>query len=498
MIDESITVHDQYQFEIKLGYRLHKEAKITSYGIDAYIFMPNSLGVNRGTYSKAQFYTDMQAYIRLMSPEAPLDQIALESDASPLQKLKAAFQSLVMEVTDETIARYEGEIKIFCCILKSTLHDYFEFVKKISDVNDRCRMAEDFLRHGRAIESAYRNLRSVVQVPSVPEKLFSVYQFGDEYISLLLEDHSYLFLERVLVEDRRAFADVRAHMIDFIEEEVEYRRQRKYRSIPDETSDNEQLVFRKSVLKKYMSSVLFLDAHAEPEGIMLEQVLLGIAAGLAMFFATAVAFVTQSVYGSLTLPVFVALVVSYVFKDRIKDILRLYLSRKMTSRLFDHHMDIITNTRRKAGLCRESFEFVDEAKIPAVIRQMRSRDHITEIENGWVGEKVVLYRKRICLFNDQVLKACRGHAVEGINDIMRFSVLEFIRKMDNPKKQLYIVDEDEYQRIKGERVYHLNLILKYTLPKRILYKRFRIVLSRKRIKRIEPVAEIEAPPESPE
>ena len=81
-----------------------------------------------------------------------------------------------------------------------------------------------------------------------------------------------------------------------------------------------------------------------------------------MLFATAVLFVSQSFYGPLTLPVFLALVVGYMFKDRIKEILRVYFSQMVSSVLFDHKTRIYSNPNRPIGICRESFDFVDEAR----------------------------------------------------------------------------------------------------------------------------------------
>ena len=495
MINESITVHDQHQFEIKLGYRLHKESTVTAYGLDAYLYLPYSLGVNRATYSKTQFYNDIQAYIRLKSPELPLGRIVSGAGA-PAASLKTAVEALAAGATGESAAASEAEIMIFGCIVKSALRDYVAFLRQAQIEGDRRRLADQYLQYASEILAAYRNLRPVLQIPTVSERQFGVYLFGDEYLSLLFEDYSYLMLETVLTEDDTSFKDLRRRLILFIDSELAYRKQHNYPSIPDEKSDNEQLLFRKSVLKKYIGRVLFLTTRSEPEGALIEQVLFGIAAGIAMLFATAVAFYTQSIFGSLTLPFFVALVVSYVFKDRLKDFLRLYLSKRLTSRFFDHHMRIHTSDRKKVGSCRESFEFVEEPRVPVEVRQMRRRDHITEIENGWMGEKVILYRKRIRLRTRLIRQTFMQHEIEGINDIMRFSVLEFIRKMDNPKKQLYVLDAEDYQRVKGDRVYHLNLILKYMLPSRLVYKRFRIVLNRKQIKRIEPVTVREVPLQS--
>ncbi|MEN8801314.1 MAG: hypothetical protein ABF297_04970, partial [Thiogranum sp.] len=247
-------------------------------------------------------------------------------------------------------------------------------------------------------------------------------------------------------------------------------------------------IFRRNVLKKYMHNVLFLDTRTRREGTVIEHGLFGIAAGISMLFATVVLFLSQSLYGPLTLPVFLALVIGYMFKDRIKEMLRVYFSRKVSSLLFDHKTRIYSDPRHPIGYCRESFDFVDEAKVADRIMKIRDRDHMTEIQSEWVSESVLRYRKRIKLSSRAISAAYRDIDTDGINDIMRFNVAEFTRRMGNPKKELFVMGEDDYRKVKAERVYHLNMVLRYGGEDGVRYKRLRIVLNRRRIKRIETVS----------
>ncbi len=98
-----------------------------------------------------------------------------------------------------------------------------------------------------------------------------------------------------------------------------------------------------------------------------------------------------------------------------------------------------------------------------------------------------LYKKRIKLFCRKVEHIYLDYRVESINDILRLNVSKFLSKMDNPQKPLYMHDENDYRKIYGERVYHMNMIIKYSMKNIALYKRFRIVLSQDGIKRIENV-----------
>lgn len=485
-MDATVTIHDDYQIELKLNYPLPQGPGKAFYEVGLYLFAPLSLGINPATYAKQQFYTDLQTYIRVKTPSIPLNRLA-DGEMTPLGKLRAVIEAMVRQPSKKPPADYESQVKLFCCILKSGIRDFVTYVHETALAEDRERLVDNYLRDVRRVAAGYRELRDMIQVPGLERRTAEIYLFGDEYISLLIEDYTYHLVEGLLCREGGMGQEKQKELLAMIEDEVQYRAKRGYLSIPDETKDNETLVFRRSVLKKYMATVLFLDAEIKKGGLIMEQTLFGMAAGLAMLFATAVAFVSQSIYGNLTLPFFVALVVSYIFKDRFKDLLRFYLSRKMTQFIFDYKTRIYNVTRHVVGVCRESFEFIRRQRLPPEIRGIRDSDHITEIENGWVGEQVFLYRKRIHLDPDWKGSIFSEYAIDGVNDIMRFNIQDFLRKMDDPNKELFVMNDEGYHRIKGARVYHLNLIIKLVGDQHRSYTRYRVILNRKGIKRIEKV-----------
>ncbi len=337
MIEETIHIHDKYQFEIKLGYLLASNKRVTSYDVETYIFLPNSLGINHYTYKKDDFYNDIQAYIRLKTPTVLLKDI-VSGDSNPLEQLKQSFKQLVSQPNRATISHYEYHLKLFCCILKSAIRDHVYFLSTKENSRDIKDLLVKYLESIHDITHQFRELRSIINVPTVDETLFSRFLFGDEYISLLIESYTYELLE--LLQDRKlANKNVyKGKLLALIKHELDYRKDNQYPSIPDEHSDNENLIFRASVLKKYMGSVLFLQTRIKEEGEFLEQLVFAVAAGVAMIFATGVAFFSQFTFGTFSLPFFIALVVSYVFKDRIKELTRLYLGNKLHNILFDYKM----------------------------------------------------------------------------------------------------------------------------------------------------------------
>jgi len=484
MLQVTVKRHDRFQIELKVAYPLSKGKRRQSHEFDLYFFAPLSLGVRRETYSKSQFYADLQSHLRLTTPSVPLDGF-VQGEESPLEKLRAVIESFGLDDSAEPPDAYERAIKLYCSMLKSAARDFSEQIRRATDEHEQERLVRVFVESMQDVRREYRALRSRIQRPGVAQTTLGIYLFGDEWLSLLIEDRGYRLLEELCGGDE---VDERyAELLGLVESETLYRTRVGYPSVSREDGDNELPIFRRSVLKKYMASILFLQTEVRKEGAFLRETLFGIAAALAMIFATAIAFASQTVYGALTPAFFVALVVSYIFKDRLKELLRTYFQKRMSRLLFDQRTSIRDAAQRKVGECRESFDFIDKRRLPEKVLELRDSQHITEIENRWRGEQILVYRKRVQLKAKAVHETFPDYDVPGVTDILRLRLTEFLSRMDDPTKELFVMDDEGYQRIKGARVYHLNLVLHLRGDGRADLRRFRVVLTRKGIKRIEEV-----------
>ncbi|TNF99695.1 MAG: hypothetical protein EP297_05070 [Gammaproteobacteria bacterium] len=295
-------------------------------------------------------------------------------------------------------------------------------------------------------------------------------------------------MEEIKSFDNRVSSKHIKKLIELINKEIEYRKKKNYPSIAAAGSDNEEFVYRSSVLKKFTESILFLNTRVQPEGKIVEQLIFSFAAGLAMVFATGVAFYTQAKYGNFTMMFFIALVISYMFKDRIKELVRIYLNNKIQRFFYDHKVNICSGSRRnRLGFSREGFSFISEGNLAPEILKLRARDPFNLIDNELGAEKIILYQKQVKIFSRNFDDVYQNHPIKGINDITRLSVSRFVRKMDNPKKALFVTNGSGYQRTNGSKVYHLNMVIKQSSQDKDIYNRFRIVLNRRGIKRIEEV-----------
>lgn len=496
MIEETIQIHDKNQFEIKLGYPFTGEEGAKVYDVETYLFFPNNLGINRYTYTREDFYNSIQVYVRLQTPVVLLQNM-IQGKESPLSKLQTAIERLFAGEDEKSFANYEYQLKMFCCIFKSAVRDHVGFTAdkeqdpsfknpnlKGQDIKD---LVDKYLAGINAVMAAFRALRTRVNVPARNREVFSIFLFGDEYLSLLIEYYTYDLIQVINRFDFPEQEALSSSLLTLIRIELDYRRTNNYPSIPSIDSTNEEFLFRSSVLKKFMGNVLFLQTKFKHEGELLEQLAFALAAGIAMMFATTAVFFAQAAYATVSTPLFLVLVISYMFKDRIKDFISTYLGTKLRTRLFDHRRKIYFNAKEKLGWCRESFTFLKSEKLPGTIVKLRAKDHITEVENDWVGEKVILYRKQVKILNRKFRSIHHDYPVNSVVDIMRLNVSRFLTRMDNYKTPIYVCDSKGCQKIFGNRVYHVNMIMKHSGNGRVVYRRFRLVLNQNGIKRIEEV-----------
>lgn len=474
------------RFEVKIDYELHDDLASTSYKIDSYFFIPNNLGVNEETYSRNDFFNDLQVYIRLKTPSYVLADLALEN-CLVFSCLKDSMQALGREISNENVNNYEKHLKLFCCIFKASLRDHVDYVFKKNNIQDEAILIKKYLNSVLTVSTKFRQMRELITLPGFSEKSFSTYLFSDEYMSLLIEQSSFK-LFRILNHRNHENSKMKESLLELVYAEMNYRKENSYPTIANSNNDNEEFLFRSGVLKKYMSSILFLKLHRQKRYKLVEHLLFAFAAGISMIIATAIAFYGQLRLGNLTFPFFVALVISYMFKDRIKEVFKQFFLKVTRKYLHDQNHSFFYNTGEIIGNCSESVDFCNFESVPERVLELRNCDHITEIENGWCGQSIIHYQRKIQLFSSTLRKTLKNFPVRTINDILRFNVSRFLENMDNPQKSLYCVSGSDVVKVLSRRVYHINLIMKFLFEDgKERFKRFRIVLNRKGILRVEEV-----------
>ncbi|MBN1122257.1 MAG: hypothetical protein JXJ17_14360 [Anaerolineae bacterium] len=498
-IEQAVKPHDQFQVELKLDYEL-QDGKRTHYKIATFIFIPRTLIIAPDTYEKADFYRDIKNYIRLKTPHLILRDFT-EHEASPLNTLRQIIEQPEWSNDPAACETAIVSLKFLGVLLRTSLREHINLVyQRIAEAKPDSKvhvqvgnLFESYLEEIDIITEAFRAFYADLNLPNIDPRVYEAYRFTDEAISMLVED-SAIELYQIVDEniekktDREAFM---AALSDRVKAEMKHRRAHGYGIIfEDDEQSREEYIFRTSVLKKYIGSILYLSTDRRREGTGREQVFYALAAGIAMLFATMTAFYFQQKLGNFSFPLVIALVIGYMFKDRIKEAVRSVFSSYLQERIYDHRIIInAQNSKRKLGVLREKMTYVSEEDLPGGIRKRRQRDQLTDLDNESQGETIIRHDKDIILYNDAFEAVFPNMPkITGINDITRYDIHPFLGKMGDPVQTRLILDSDGLQEVTFNKVYHINLLSRYKSvapEKEKTFSRIRLVLNRDGIRRVE-------------
>jgi hypothetical protein len=475
MIRETLKVSGKRSIEIKQRVVFPAKRGAQHYHVETWLFFPSSLQINRWTYPPQAFQLNLKNYIRLRPPTLMLRKFA----AACIPTLADIGQLAALTGKDDrTFISYEHRLKLFCLTYKRALHLEVRYIRKLSGEKQALALlgcvetANWILRRYRRW---MKNLRE-----SVEDNALRVSAYCDEYLAVITTQYGSTLLSDI------APGPLRDEFRSFWRDQMLYRKSHYPETLPLPDSDNERVVYRVNTLKKYISSPMYLDVRRRHGETLLAHTIAGTAAALAMIFATAVAFFWQGKYGALSLQLFFAMVIGYIFKDRMKEGFRARLFSTFRRWVPDRQQMIYKNCRQPIGKCDESFVFVTESRLPADVGELRRKVHQLDIQNYFLSEDVLHYSKHVKLWNGKNLFAGVNHSVM---DITRLDITPFLKHTDGLLDELPMLEEESVTY--GEKVYHINMIRRVTDGESSTLERARIVVNSEGIKRIEQVVTAE-------
>jgi len=466
-------------FEAKLEFPAkRKSGKTNDFIVNMFIFLPYGLDINKHNFTKEDFFESLKTNIRLTTPFYKLEQLK-EGNAVPFLQLKKSIEVFTSSSTDKTKMEYEKQIKRFCSIFKAALRYDANKILKNPKEEKRQQQIERFENSIEEIRHQFKGLKQLLSSGKTEKSTINIFEYADEYQSLLIERHAAYLLKPLSKKAKENSPEIKS-LNKIVLKEMDYRRQMAYPSVAIKHQDNVNILHRTARLKKFIESNLYLNTDTKKEGVFVEQILFSIAAGIAMVFATGVAFASQIIYGNLSLPFFIALVVGYMFKDRIKELVRVYFSEKHQKVIYDFKTKIYYNNKKKIGNLKESFHFELHSHLPKEVLDARNKMRVTEITEESLGEKIIHYRTKVKIRN----KIKNANDFSGVTQILRFNISDFTKKMDDPEKEVLLRTKNGFKRIFSDRVYHINLILTYSDVNGQVIKPYKIYANRKGIRKI--------------
>ena len=486
MISIQAKKHDNFSIEFKFGFNSKEDGVRDDFSVNAWLFVPNSLDINPENYGKKQFYRDIKSNIRLITPVYLMREIA-QDDSLPLTSLKRALERVVVNPQKAYLDAYEYHLKMFAAIFKSALRDQAAHISAARSLDTAHYLVNDYVDSTRQVLSKFRSFYRIIDVPTVADKTRSYFHLCDEFMSHVVEMRTIRLIRKIdASEDSEKYAQTREMFLDLIMEERRYKVASEYGTLNLNDRHDRQLVYHRGMLKKFIESELYIRLDKKKDGVAVEQLYYSIAAGVAMIFATAVAWHTQVKYGNITWPLFIVLVISYMLKDRIKDLLRYYFAHKLGNKYFDKKATI-TIADNKVGVIKEGFDFISESKTPSDVLQLREKSSFVEEESHIFEEKILLYRKHVTIDN-KALSENDDYPMRGINEVMRLHLTRLTQKMDNPSVPIDFVDQEgQIHSTNVKKIYHVNLVFQLQHDGATEYHHFRIVMTRNGVLSIEEI-----------
>jgi len=480
MIDIQVKVHDNFSLEFKIGFITNTNPEdINDFKINTWLFVPNSLDINRSTYKKNDFYKDVKNNIRLITPVYSLSEI-LKEGRGPLPRLQKALDALIVSPSDEvTTESFSYQVKMFVCIMKSALRRHVQLINNTISDEKIILNVQSYVKDVREIALRYRSMWYELARPEITKQQRDYYLFGDDFLGNIIEQYAFELMRKL--KGKSVFEMIKPELNQLVEEEISHRKERGFMLLDKGNEKHNSLVItQRNILKKFVESDLFLQTVKKKDGFLAEQFYYSIAAGMAMVFATVISFFATQRFGNFTTDLFIILVFSYMFKDRIKDMMRYYFSSKLGKKYFDTKVKLSIR-KQEIGWIKEGFDFIEDNKLSGEVRNIRARSPLVEAENQVYDEKIILYRKWVKLSKEDIEKY-KEYRVSGINDITRFNLLNFTQKMDNPYIPLYLPDEDKgLITINGNKVYSLYFVIQCKSEGSEYYKKYRVSFNREGI-----------------
>jgi hypothetical protein len=482
--------HDRTHLEIALRYPVAQDGPTGDQIWEAFYFLPQSFRLDATTYSRRELFADLRSHVRFSIPR-----IALEGVPEEARELA---RRLTSKPPDDVV----WELKLFACRVRAAITQEARAIIDDLAPEDGNRMAVlvcDYLAAGSGALGAVRDvlgpqkLRTLSFEPADPQ-VAKAQAWVDEYLSRVLE-LALIELAHV-VEAVDGPQDVARVAIAAAVDEARYRRSRNegpVSSVDGSVHDLEQIERRQHALKRFTSSVLWLDVEIREGYTVALHVFHALAAGIAMTFAVVIAVL----YGQPNMPgrlgVWAAVVVvAYMGKDRLKAILQTVFDSFVATRLPDRRWTVsMPGTQSVLADVAERARFVDRDTLPEkveAIRRVAYRDRLQELAGP---ESILCHRKTMRIRTDAM--GTFAPQFVALTDVMRVDVSRWLTHTDDAKRTVSFADPEagELFDSKLPRAYDVTVVYRLadTNASDAEWQVARIVVSRNGIRRVATLQE---------
>lgn len=475
-----IRAHGTSQIEIKSHYPFGSQRK-TRYYLQLYLVIPRQLGVATDVNGQHALLDRIRSNTRFQVANISMAQLGNpDAQGNPIGRIR----NEILEPRQPgrpKIRRINYEIRTFCNLYVAQLKTAVRLIKialqQKKQIADGVLTTRNFVRDSRKTLNLFRDQRQILLDPAVPDSIRTAFDQADEYLGGQIIRYLLTLSEVVSAADpeNKLVGQIRKST----EKEIEYQKQIGYTSIREISSGQEleALVNRESRLKKWVQSTLYLNTEESGTPRRIGHFVASVAAATAMAIAVTAAFFADRLFVSYSLPWALLIVGSYILKDRIKEILRGILVRYVPSVISDRTRILIDPAVGKTvGRVRLAIRNGDPTAVPFLA------DSVNDESTLVISNAVTLKGRALSSAHQRV---------NGIVDITRIRIDQWLPNMDAPRKLIRIIKNGEAGAMLAPRTYRVRMVLLLSQDSQTPVERqdWWAVLNRNGIVRIE-LAEI--------
>ena len=464
-----IAIKSPNQFEIKIPYPAKTDAKKIKYNTNIYFFIPKILNINPNSYSTTNFYNDYISYIRFITPRKNLGYARRR-----LQKLILSLKEKEYENAHKTA--FEKELKLIVSYYVSYLE---HFSKEFSCSAINVKRLDMFLQRVKQFHLLIEELLETTLL-HLDESAHDSTLSAAEFLSYATQNYL-LEINTCLREREEQYSSIINKSIDIINMVILFCKENDFPTISNNSYQNEKIIYRYSILRKHFFSVWHLYQKKKRDGGSIKEMYYALAAGISMVFTTLIVFITQKQYGNFTTSFFVALVISYMFKDRIKEAYRKYFDKKMAIKIYDYKEKIYSMDKKFIfAFIKEKMQFIKYEKLQKSVLEARYIG-VPKRLAPYIEEDIIKFEKTLVLHNGNIQHKY-SHTIKGIDNILQFDISSYFKRMEASKVPLYRARQNK---LFGNKVYHINVIVENKTKQGTDLYRARLIVDKNGIKRVE-------------
>lgn len=479
----SVRKHSKKQLEIKVEYPLNEEEKTSHFSLNLYYFFPAQIHVNEKTIGSKQILNSMKINTRFSSPLIPLESVLdPDNDLSPLLRINRLLDDHSSWNT-KTPNKLLYELQTLCNLYRAEVNNFVKLIKREIKKDQREEIYQEriimMIQTINIFLREFRNLHMSFLNNHIHEDLRTAMNWADESISIIT-GRCFINLfdscESASVEEV-----ITTKIKDVIDHEVVYRKSMNYRYQYDKNNPlcGETMAYRESVLKKWSQSSMYMNNENSSTPKRIGHVIAGTAAGLAMALTVIISMFAESYFPKNSSLLIMAIVLSYILKDRIKEILRIFFGNMLPRFTTDQQSNLFDPAlKSKVGKSSGTVTFCSACNVPDHINNIRYK--MPNPFRAILPQNDLIHYKRRIKIKSGILK--KNHErLESITEIIRFQIDDWLKDMDDSKADLWYLENDKRIKINGGRVYRVHLIIALSKDKFYHYK---LILNKSGIVRI--------------